>query len=71
MLLLKFEKLTSDILKVTFSFPSLQVMGGLDDLQLLFALMRVVRSLLLNPHIQIDLYVRYFSLCLSGFLQAE
>lgn len=34
-----------------------EVTRSLDDLQLLFALMRVVRSLLLNPHIHIDLYL--------------
>lgn len=34
-----------------------EVIRNLDDLQLLFALMRVVRSLLVNPHIHIDLYL--------------
>lgn len=34
-----------------------QVARGLGDFSLLFALMRLVRSLLKNPHIQIEPYV--------------
>lgn len=39
-----------------------QVTRSLNDLPLLFALMRVVRSLLQNPHIHIEPYVSYLML---------
>jgi len=39
-----------------------QVTRGLEDFPLLFSLMRLVQSLLLNPHIHIEPYVSLLEL---------
>lgn len=44
---------------LTLASQMIQVACGLNDYKLLFALMRVVWSLLQNPHIHIEPYVSY------------